>query len=257
MKKTINTLKWQSIVAVLLFNVFAVTFTSCNRDDGATTEPAKNYDIKGYYKGTYGSGTAETGFNLCFVIEESGKLTYVLNYTKLNSAPKANVIYGTYTTNANSFAATVTSPGETVTFSATFEPTTGKLSGSWSSSSGVSGKFTTQKDISGKDSITGYWKGTYNPNGSSTNYPYVMIGESDGTLTVVDYGTVTNAASNAYGNFTLNNNDFSTTIKFDYGTNANPYIFSATFDKTAGKLINGTWSGNGSTGTWTVTKMYY
>ena len=91
MKKTINTLKWQSIVAVLLFSVFAVTFTSCNRDDKTYQEenPVPGFlQTSGFnFNKTIASnpgGESELGFS--FIPKVNGKINALINKTHVQNS---------------------------------------------------------------------------------------------------------------------------------------------------------------------------
>jgi hypothetical protein len=243
MKKTI-------LVVAIIFSLF-----SCSKDDESTPEPAKTYDIKGYYKGTLGTGTANTGFSFCLIFEENGLCTYIYN-NKFNYSTGDKLAYGTYTINGSQVSVTINIP-ETLTFVGVYDNTTGKLDGSWTSTTSFNGKYILQKDISGKESLAGYWKGTYTLGAQVKDY--YMIGDSDGTATIIDNVTITNAPTSniAYGNIISNGAAFTSVIKYNLG-NGNQVNLSATFDNANGKLISGAWSNTiAQNGTWTVTKMYY
>jgi hypothetical protein len=240
---------------------FAIIFSlfSCSKDDEPTPEPVKTYDIKGYYKGTIGTGTANTGYSFCLIMEENGLCTYIYN-NKFNNSESGRLAYGTYTINGSQVSATINRPNipETITFVGVYDNTTGKLDGSWTSTSSYNGKYILQKEISGKESLAGYWKGTYTLGTQVKDY--YMIGDSDGTATIIDNATITNAPTSniAYGNIISNGAAFTSVIKYNLGT-GNTVNLSATFDNSNGKLINGSWTNTATnaTGSWTLTKMYY
>ncbi len=248
--------------ALLVFTILSMALISCSKDDEPITpEPTptpKSYDIKGYYKGTYGNGAANTGFGLCFVVEESGKITLLLNRSKFNGTLENSVAYGTYGATGNDFSSLIVTALESLNLSGNFDPTTGKLSGNITSNSGFNGKFTAQKDISGKESLTGYWSGNYTGL-SNVKYPCCMIVEGDGTIVFVDGNTFTGAGtSTAYGTNALNSNSFTGNYKYYFGTLGGGYSLKADFAD--GKLNNGTFGSGANTsgsGTWTMTKMYY
>lgn len=252
MKKTI-------LVVAIIFSLF-----SCSKDDEPTPEPAKTYDIKGYYQGTSGNGTSDTGASIAMIIEENGKATFIAN-SKFNGATSDQIYYGTYTLTGNQITITTTrlSSAFAVNFTGTFEPTTGKLSGSWTNENTISGKFKINKNITGKDNLSGYWKGTYtNTNNGGGTYDYIMIAETDGTVSYTAVNaTVTNTgkANTAYGTHAIVNNNYTATIKYNLGEGPADVFNVATFDSTNGKLINGTWQNPmfSINGTWILTKMYY
>ena len=253
----------KTIQTTVLILLCIASFFSCSKDNETEVIPTptpKSYDIKGYYKGTYGNGAANTGLDLCFVVEESGKITLILNRSKFNGALENSVAYGTYGATGNDFSSLIVAALESINLSGNFDPATGKLSGNIKSNSGFSGKFTAQKDISGKESLTGYWSGNYTSL-SNITYPCCMIVEGDGTIVFVDSDKFTGAGSGtAYGTNALNSNSFTGNYKYYFGTLAGGYSLKADFTTADGKLINGTFGTSVNTsgsGTWTMTKKYY
>ncbi len=248
--------------SIFLFAILVSLFSCSKNEDDPT--PAKTYDIKGYYQGTLGNGAAEAGFKIAMVIEENGKVTFI-NYFKYNGSTADEIYYGTYTLSGNQITITssrLSSPFA-VNFTGTFDSATGKLSGSWTNENNYTGKFSINKNITGKDNITGYWKGSYMGIGGTTKYSYCMIVENDGTCSISnnqDGGFTGATISTAYGNYSLGNNVFSCFIRYEYGTSGIKYSLKANNNTTDGKLMDGTWGSENSYtdgGTWTMTKMYY
>lgn len=251
---------------ILLFAIIFSLF-SCSKDDEPTPTPAKTYDIKGYYQGTYGAGTSTTGSFLALVLEENGKATFI-NNTKFNGTPSTEIYYGTYGLTGSQVNITTTNSATqtTIDLNGTFDKTTGKLSGALNSTSAFNGSYIANKNITGKESISGYWKGTYAINGGGIT-PYFMIIENDGTcvMTANNNDGFTNAGSSKTlcGNFSLGGGTvFTNTVTDNFGIGGSQYSNKADFDNTSGKLINGTYGNglnytNSNNWTWNMTKMYY
>jgi len=123
-----------------------------------------------------------------------------------------------------------------------------------------------EKDSNDQDptpaSIEGLWVGTYAIDGQpqwGLQY-YSLIIKPDGT--VINDTKGLNVQYLAIGNWTLTGNTFTCNTEVVYGSSFNmgsTQTHTATFDRTTGTIINGTWTDvdtpGHNTGTFTVTKV--
>ena len=115
--------KFLRLMTIVLFA--GITFVSCKKDNDV--KPAA-LPVEGQYSGKYGFGDDEPGDDQKYNIKAGG----VFQEIGVNSG--AVVGQGTWKMNGNTLTATyaiVWSPFSTYSISATFDPATGKLTGTW------------------------------------------------------------------------------------------------------------------------------
>ena len=118
-----NATKFLRLMTIVLFA--GLTFVSCKKDNDV--EPAA-LPVEGQYAGKYGFGNDVPGDDQKYNIKAGG----VFQEIGVNSG--AVVGQGTWKMNGNTLTATYTivwSPFSTYSISATFDPATGKLTGTW------------------------------------------------------------------------------------------------------------------------------
>ena len=257
-------MKQNLLKLALLFFGLALGTSSCSKSDDPAPTPAPTpvtYDIKGYYKGTFGNSSA-----LVLLIEDGGKLTLV-DKANFYSATTSNIYYGTSYTFANnvitcSFKGNL-GTGSQYTLTATYNPTTGALSngtiGTGTATSGYS-TFTAQRTINSNSDPIGLWYGQYNTTPSNTTTfgnPYTMLVEDATHIVVADAGSITGNSSLAYGTYTVAGNTYTSTYKYSFGSGSQ-FSNGANFNTTDAKLTSGTWGSNAATsgsGNWYMNKL--
>lgn len=248
-------------LTVLLFSILFIS-TSCSKDDDPAPVPAApvTYDIKGYYKGTFGNSSS-----MVLLLEDGGKFT-LGDGALIHGNAAGNIGYGTgYTVTGNVVSGTFkmnVGAGQQYSFSATYNPETGALTGGTIGlGTSVSGHstFTAQRTINANSNLVGLWYGKYNSTPSNTTTfgsPYTMLIEDATHVVVADGASISGMGSLAYGTYTLAGTAFTATYKYSFGTGSQ-FTNLATFNTTDAKLNPGSWGSGLSTsggGNWYMDK---
>jgi len=118
-----NATKFLRIMTVIL--LVGITFVSCKKDH---VDPPATFPVEGIYTGKYGFDNDVPAEDQKYNIKAGGI------FQEIGTNSGAVVGQGTWQMNGNTLTATysiVWSPFSTYSISATFDPATGKLMGTW------------------------------------------------------------------------------------------------------------------------------
>jgi hypothetical protein len=120
-------------IKLLTLLVYVSLLVSCSKDDAVPAVPAANYAPFGYFFGTieFAPYTADDRFPSIVLLENDNKLALAFNALTVNQS--ANTLKGTYTVTSNQIFGSYSNPNiippTSYSFSATFDATTAKFSG--------------------------------------------------------------------------------------------------------------------------------